>query len=105
MAIASVRRGTLVSVRDLLDTFRLENSLTVAAVPIGRKRDLAENASRALWSIKGWRISPTPRKNKDVDDDAGDGGGRDDGGGDGGGGDGGGEDGGGGETYYALLSQ
>jgi len=69
--VASARRGTLISVRDLLDTFRLENSLTVAAVPIARKRDLAENASRSLWSIKGWRISPTPRKNKDIDDDAG----------------------------------
>lgn len=52
--------------------------MTVAAVPIARKRDLAENASRSLWSIKGWRISPTPRKNKDVDDDAGSHGGGED---------------------------
>lgn len=26
-------------------------------MPTARKQDLAENVSRALWSIKGWRIS------------------------------------------------
>lgn len=99
VAIASVRRDKLSSLfLSLCQRFIRylpvgKNSLTVAAMPIARKRDLAENASRALWSIKGWRISPTPRKNKDVDVEMmlamvldGDGGG-------------------GGETYYALLSQ
>lgn len=31
--------------------------MTVTAVPTARKQDLTENVSRALWSIKGWRIS------------------------------------------------
>jgi len=40
-------------------------------VAAARKQDLAENASHALWSIKGWRLSAVleEQRRTDADDD------------------------------------